>query len=242
MNIKITYRRDADHPQHGGRGGEQWTVEADGIDGYDGDKAVQAVLDAGALMKAAAYGNAKLIVEGLKGWSGAAAMTPEEWAETGEDAERVAAVTVGGAERTVAFAVLAEPGFAELRLDVPFEALAGRQVAGHKLTTLPPRGGTGGAGVLLSGRAPVLLYCGLRGGRPGRAARAFPRPYPALHVAAKVGGAVGAARFAGKAILAPEFRFHPDSLAFRSSHRRHRALHLSRHNDHTRSLRRLDTL
>lgn len=70
MNIKITYRRDADHPQHGGNGGEQWAVEADGIENCDGDRVVQAVLDAGALMKAAAYGNAKLIVEGLKGFEG----------------------------------------------------------------------------------------------------------------------------------------------------------------------------
>lgn len=70
MNIKITYRKDAGHPQHGGSGGEQWAIEADGIEGYDGDKAVQAVLAAGALMKVGAYGNARLIVEGLKGLEG----------------------------------------------------------------------------------------------------------------------------------------------------------------------------
>lgn len=68
MDIKITYRRDADHPQSGGRGGEQWAVEATGIEGYDGDKVAQAVLDAGAMMKVGAYGNAQLIVSGLKGW------------------------------------------------------------------------------------------------------------------------------------------------------------------------------
>lgn len=67
MKLSITYRKDADHPAHGGAGGEQWTVEAEGIEGYDGDKAVQAVLDAGALMKVGAYGNAQLIVEGLAG-------------------------------------------------------------------------------------------------------------------------------------------------------------------------------
>lgn len=70
MNIKITYRKDADHPQSGGHGGEQWSIEAETIEGYDGDKAVQAILDAGALMKVGAYGNAKLIVEGLKGLAG----------------------------------------------------------------------------------------------------------------------------------------------------------------------------
>lgn len=70
MNIKITYRKDADYPQYGGNGGETWTIEATGIENYDGDKTVQAVLDAGALMKAAAYGNARLIAEGLRGLEG----------------------------------------------------------------------------------------------------------------------------------------------------------------------------
>jgi hypothetical protein len=71
VDIKITYRKDADHPQYGGRGGESWAVEATGVEGYDGDKAVQAILDAGAMMKVAAYGNAQLIVSGLKGWGDA---------------------------------------------------------------------------------------------------------------------------------------------------------------------------
>lgn len=69
VDITIMYRKDADHPQHGGSGGEEWRIEAVGIEGYDGDRCVQAVLDAGALMKSAAYGNARLIVEGLRGAS-----------------------------------------------------------------------------------------------------------------------------------------------------------------------------
>jgi hypothetical protein len=66
MDIKIVYSKTA---RSGYDGDERWEVEATGIDGYDGDKAVQAILDAGALMKVAAFGNAQLIVSGLKGWN-----------------------------------------------------------------------------------------------------------------------------------------------------------------------------
>jgi hypothetical protein len=70
MDIKITYRKDAGHPQHSGEGGVTWAIEATGIENYDGDKAVQLILDAGPLMKVGEYGNARLIVEGLRGLEG----------------------------------------------------------------------------------------------------------------------------------------------------------------------------
>lgn len=64
MNITVRYRRDPGHPPYS-QGGEEWSVEVAGIEGYDGDRAVQAILDAAALLKVGAYGNAQLIVEGL---------------------------------------------------------------------------------------------------------------------------------------------------------------------------------
>ena len=69
MDIKITCRKGKSGGSHY-HDEEVIDVEAKGIEGYDADKAVQALLDAAALLKVGAYGNAQLIVSGLKGWEG----------------------------------------------------------------------------------------------------------------------------------------------------------------------------
>ena len=89
------------------------------------------------------------------------------------DAERVLAVIVDGTEGTVALPVASGFRAGQVRPDVPFEALAGREVARHPANSLMARGvpagstgimstllakGVGRAGVLLDGWAPVLSF------------------------------------------------------------------------------------
>ena len=86
------------------------------------------------------------------------------------DAERVLAVIMDGTEGTVAFPVASGFRAGQVRLDVPFKALPGREVARHPANPLMARGvpagsegimstllerGVGGTGVLLRGCAPV---------------------------------------------------------------------------------------